>query len=194
MARSRASRSSAVSRADEMRHVGDVHAQPPAAVVELLQRDRVVEIAGVDRIDRDDRLAGEVRAVADRFVERFGLPRGPRPARPPAKLVGEVELADDRKRVDARLSARAEHFGDHAFAVVKRRREADHLDDDFVVGLGVFRARIADADRLGEQRAVDLHVGRARPIRNTCRRTGAFAARRSRRFRRAGRDRRRGAS
>ena len=47
------------------------------------------------------------------------------------------------------------------FAVVQRRGKADHLDDHFVVGLGVLRAGIADVDRPGEQRAVDLHVGRA---------------------------------
>ena len=77
------------------------------------------------------------------------------------EMVGQVELADDRERIDARLAARAEHFGDHALAVVQRRGEADHLDDHFVVGLGVLRAGIADVDRPGEQRAVDLHVGRA---------------------------------
>ena len=147
-------------RADEVRHVGDVDPQPPMPVVELLQRDGVVEIPRVDRIDRDDRLAGEIRAVADRFVERFGLPAGLVQG-VFGKMVGQVELADDRERVDARLSARAEHFGDHALAVVQRRREADHLDDDFVVGPRAFRAGIADVDRLGEQRAVDLHVGRA---------------------------------
>ena len=100
------------------------------------------------------------RAVADRFVERFGLPAGFVQGIF-GELVGQVELADDRERVDARLSARAEHFGDHALAVVQRRGEADHLDDHFVVGPGVLCARIADVDRPGEQRAVDLHVGRA---------------------------------
>ena len=43
----------------------------------LLERDRVVEVAGVDRVDRDDRLAGEIAAaVADRFVELLGLLAG----------------------------------------------------------------------------------------------------------------------
>ena len=41
------------------------------------------------------------------------------------------------------------------------RGKADHLDDDLVVGLGVLGAGIAEQDRLREQRAVDLHVGRA---------------------------------
>ena len=103
-----------------------------------------------------------------------------------AKLVGQVELADDRQRIDARLAARPEHLGDHALAVVQRRREADHLDDHLVVRPGVLRAGIADVDRLGEQRAVDLHVGRALPTRNTCRRTGGSAARRLRRLDRGG--------
>ena len=147
-------------RADEVRHVGDMHPQTPISAVELLQRDRVVEIPRVHRIDRDNRLGGEIRAVADRFVERFGLPAGFGQG-VFRKLVGQVHLADDRERVDARLSARAEHFGNHALAVVKRRREADHLDHDFIVGPAFLCAGIADVDRLGEQRAVDLHVGRA---------------------------------
>ena len=50
------------------------------------------------------------------------------------ELARQVELVDDRHRVDARLAARAEHFDDHAFAVADVRREADHLDDDLVVG------------------------------------------------------------
>ena len=37
-----------------------------------------------------------------------------------ANAVGQVELADDRQRVDARLAPRAEHLGDHAL----RRRAA----------------------------------------------------------------------
>ena len=126
---------------DEVRHVGDVHAQPPVAVVEPLQRDRVVEVAGVDRVDRDDRLAGQVEpAVADRFVELLGLLAGLFEG-VVGELVGQVELADDRQRVDARLAPRPEHLGDHAFAVVDVRGEADHLDDDLVVGLGALGAR-----------------------------------------------------
>ena len=38
------------------------------------------------------------------------------------------------------------------------RREADHLEHDFVVGLGVLRAGIADGDGLRKHRAVDLHI------------------------------------
>ena len=124
------------------------------------KRDGVVEIPRVDRVDRHDRLAGEVGPVADRFVERLGLLPGLVQG-VVGEMVGQVELADDRERVDARLSPRAEHFGNHALAVVQRRGEADHLDHHFVVGLGVFRPGIAHVDRLGEQRAVDLHVGRA---------------------------------
>ncbi len=38
------------------------------------------------------------------------------------------------------------------------RREADHFKHDFVVGLGIFRAGVADVDRLGKHRAVGLDV------------------------------------
>ena len=67
------------------------------------------------------------------------------------ELAGQVELVDDRHRVDARLAAGAEHFDDHAFAVADVRREADHFDDDFVVGLHALCAGVADVDRLARR-------------------------------------------
>ena len=71
------------------------------------------------------------------------------------KDVRQAESADDRQRIDARLAARAEHLGDDAFAAIVRRREAQHLDDDLVVGLGPLGAGIADEDAVGEDGAVD---------------------------------------
>ena len=56
---------------------------------------------------------------------------------------------------------RAEHFGDHALAVVSVGGKADHLDDDLVVAAGVLGAGIAQQDRLGEGHAVDADVGLA---------------------------------
>ena len=41
------------------------------------------------------------------------------------------------------------------------RREADHLDDDLVVGPHALRAGVADVDRVGEDLAVDLHHAHA---------------------------------
>ena len=55
---------------DEVRHVRDVHAEFPVAVVELLQADRVVVVLGVRRIDRDDRLVGQIE-TSMRFVFRI---------------------------------------------------------------------------------------------------------------------------
>ena len=76
-------------------------------------------------------------------------------------MLGQVELADDRERIDARSAVRAEHFGNHAFAVADRRGKADHLEDHFVVGPGGLGAGVAHINRLGKERAVDLNVGRA---------------------------------
>ncbi len=58
----------------EVRHVGDVDAQQPVAVLQPFERNRIVEVAGVDGVDRDDRLIREIApAAADRFVELLGL-------------------------------------------------------------------------------------------------------------------------
>ncbi len=147
-------------RADEVRNVGDVYAQPPMAVVELLQGNGIVEIAGVDRIDGDDRLAGQIEPAFDRLVEAVRLLPGLFQS-VCGEFLGQVELADDRERIDARRALRPQDLDDHPFAVVYGRGEADHFHDHFVVGPGVLGSRIADEDRLGEERAVDLHEGRA---------------------------------
>ena len=116
------------------------------AVLRTLERDRIVEIAGIDRVDRHDRLIGEiVAAAANRFVELVGL-LACFVERILGKLARQVELVDDRHRVDARLAASAEHFDDHAFAVADVRGEADHFDDDLVVRPHAFRAGIADVN------------------------------------------------
>ncbi len=74
MARSRASSSIAESHAHVVAHVGDVHAKAQQAV-DVLDRDGVVEVARVDRVDRE----GE--AVADVATARIGGER-----------LGDVEL------------------------------------------------------------------------------------------------------
>ena len=75
--------------------------------------------------------------------------------------VGQLELADDRQRIDARLAQRPEHLGDHALAVAELGGKADHVDHDFVVLADVLRPGVADGDRLGEHRAVDADVAGA---------------------------------
>ena len=48
-----------------VRDVGDVHAQPVVAVLQPLDRDRIVEVARVLAVDRDDRAIAEVGAAGD---------------------------------------------------------------------------------------------------------------------------------
>ncbi len=147
-------------RANEVRNVGDVDAQPPMPVVELFQRDGVVVVAGVHGINRDDRLARQVEALADRLVEAVGLLPGLVQG-VLGELFGQAELADDGERIDARLALRPQDLDDHALAFMDGRGEADHLDDHLVVGPGILRAGVADEDRLGEELAIDLHEGRS---------------------------------
>ncbi len=144
-----------------MRNVGDVNAQPPMPLVGPHQADRVVEIARVDRIDRNHHFAGQIGPLGrNRLVELFGFdPRFFQ--RVGRKRLGQIEFANDRQRVDARRAARAEDFGDHAFAVLIVGRKADHFQHDFVVGPGRLRAGIAHQDRPREWFAVDLHIGHA---------------------------------
>ena len=47
----------------EMRHVGNMHAESPVAVVQPLQRNGVVEIAGIDRIDGEKFETAQIHAA-----------------------------------------------------------------------------------------------------------------------------------
>ena len=134
-----------------------MHAEQPVAALDPLERDRVVEVAGVDGIDRDDGPPGEVAPVAlDRLGEPLGLP--PRVGRDRVgKRTRQGELVDHRLRVDARRSRRAEHLHDHAFAVAHVRGKPHHLHDDLVFVAGALRPRIAHGHGPGKAGAIDLH-------------------------------------
>ena len=172
-----------------MRHVGNVHPQPPMAAVERLQRNRVVEIAGVGRVDGDDRLSRSGRAAPAGSTRRTAPPpAGPLPRRP-RRSVGQVELAEDRQRIHPRLAPRPEHFHDHPFAVLHGRGEADHLEDHLVVARGALGAGSPTA--IGWAKSVpSTATYPRRRTGNTCRRTAGSGARGPRRLRRAGPRRR----
>ena len=156
--RMRASTSRRASGRHEMRDVGDVHAQPPAPVVRCGQRNGVVEVAGIDRVDGDDRLAGEIEAAPEmRLIELLGLLAGLF-QHFVGKLVAETELVDDRQRVDARAPRLPEDLREDRFARSEVRRKSQHFDHDFVVGPGSLRSRIADQDGIAERAAVHLDV------------------------------------
>ena len=57
-------------RTNEVRHVGNVNAESPVPIVLARQRDRVIEVPRVDRVDGDDRVAGQVEAGAERRASR----------------------------------------------------------------------------------------------------------------------------
>ncbi len=104
-----------------VRDVRDVHAEPVVAVRQLVDRDRVVEVARVLAVDRHGRPVAEVRAadaiaIAHDAAELFRFRDGV-----VAVLVRQVVLADDDRGVDARFLEPAEHLGD---AAERRARRA----------------------------------------------------------------------
>ena len=60
---------------DEMANVRDVHAQDPAALAVLVDRDRIVEVFGGHRIDGKDQILAQVFALGlgEALGEAFGL-------------------------------------------------------------------------------------------------------------------------
>ena len=147
--------------ADEVRDVGDVHAQQPVAPLDPLQRDRVVEVAGIDGIDRHDHAVSEIAAGGrDRLVEPIGL--GPRVVeRLFGERSGQAELVDHRLRVHAHVARLPEHLHHHALAVAEVRGKPHHLHHDLVVRVHALGAGIAHRDRPRHRRAIDLHPAQA---------------------------------
>ncbi len=71
------------------------------------------------------------------------------------ECVGDVECADDRQGIDARLAAPAEDLGDDPLAFQVGRGVSDDLDGHLVAGLGPLGPGVADVDWVVERRAVD---------------------------------------
>ncbi len=117
---------------DVMGHIRDVHSQPEVAVRQPLDRDRIVEVAGVFSVDGHGRDAPEIGAsanvlVADGTAQAHRL--GDRFTR---VRVGNAPLADDDFGVDARLVDVAEHFGDPTDCAARGGRPPRELDDHHV--------------------------------------------------------------
>ena len=125
---------------------------PGSAV--LGQRDGVVEVAGIDRVDRNHGLAGEIFPAVQvvlakllRLLARFRKHVF-------REFVRQSERANDRQRIDLRLAARPQNLGDNAFAALFRRGKAKHLDDDLVLRAHALGARVADIDAMAEDGAI----------------------------------------
>ena len=92
--------------------VGDVHAEPVVAVGQLLDRDRVVEVAGVLAVDGDDLPAAEIAAAGD-LARRHGMVAAAGLGDGVGGVgVGNAVLAQHDLGVDARIVETAEDFDD----------------------------------------------------------------------------------
>ncbi len=151
---------------DEVRHIRDVNAQLPSAVIELPDADRVVEVLRVRRVDRQDQFIGLVRAQ----VERRGAL-----ALPPLdllikraagltrlldaflrKLPRQAVGCDDRLGLDIGPARFAQHARDHALGKLVVPRILNQFKHDLVARLDVLGIRIAHDDRPAKLRAVRL--------------------------------------
>ena len=114
-----------------VRDVGDVHAEPEVAVRQLLDRDRIVEVARVLAVDRHRRAGRGSRCGRGCRARDTASPSRTASATASGGVrVGNAVLADDDLGVDARRVDVAEHFGDAADGAARRGRPARELDDD----------------------------------------------------------------
>ena len=150
-------------RLGEVADVRDVDGQHPVPGLRVdRHRRRVIEVAGVHRVDGHDQLVGEVGAAGEVGLGERGRRLAGLVQRRGRELLGQAERLDDRDQVDARLGVRAEHLGDDALAAALRRREPEHLDDDLVLRPGPLRPRVADRDAVREHGAV--HADQPLPV------------------------------
>ena len=149
---------------DEVRDVGDVHAQKPVAAIDPFQGDGVVKVSGIDRVDRHDHAIGQVATTGRNLLPKaVRLPAG-LGKRPLWKRAGQSELVNDRERVDASFAGGPEHLDDHAFAVAKVGGKPHHVHDYLVVLADSLGAGITDRNRPGEIRPVDPHPAAPRRL------------------------------
>ena len=150
-------------RPHEVSHVGDVHAEGPLVGARVMaDRDGVVEVLGVRRIDREREKVSQVVAVGP-GAPRLGLEGPVRLAGSLDDGVGELRPQavgrDDRLGLHVRLARLAEHPGDDPLGDVPVIRVVHELDHDLVAGprpSGALGVRVADEHGLVEHPAVGL--------------------------------------
>ena len=138
-----------------MRHVGDVHPQSPATLGENFQRDRVVEVAGVGRVDRDDRQRGQVLPVPEHLIVETRHDVSSRLEYLLGELLGQTVLVDDRLLINTRRVTLPEHLDNHSLTSPIRLGKLQHLQHNLVTGPGTRCAPISHLDRIIKQPAVD---------------------------------------
>ena len=117
-----------------MRHVRDVDAQGPATGgLVPLHRNRIIEILGLRRIDREDEFAGEVHTPGG-ILGRLGIEQ---PNCFPGfldhglgKLNRKSAGRDDRLRFDIGFAAGTKHLGDDPFGHEVTHGPDGQLEDD----------------------------------------------------------------
>ena len=137
-----------------MRDVGNVDAQRHRAVRAVGQADGVVIVAGVVGVDGDDGLGREVAAagqglLVDAAGGAAGLVQGGL-----GELVRQVELADDRQRVHARVAPVPQDLGDDRLARLAPQAVRDDLEDDLVLGAGAGAGGVGDGEVVEQDVAV----------------------------------------
>src|SRR6266852_2036994 len=119
-------------RFDVRSYIGNVHAQLPIFIVDLLDMNGVVKIARIIRIDRDDEFSSQIFAAfhsspLDRFRNFTGLIDNVF-----WELSRKPAFSNDRQHVDAGRSGGSEHFDDLTFWIDVTRFPRLEPDDYFV--------------------------------------------------------------
>ncbi len=125
-----------------------MYAQFNGAIVMALQGNRVVEIPGIGRINRDDRAIGQVLTA---FHRRFRIKRLRRPVRVlqrgRAEFLCKAVLLDDALRIHRRLTAPAEHLHDDPLRLLPLVGIANDLHHHLVARPRILRRHIRDPNR-----------------------------------------------
>ena len=143
---------------DVVRHVGDVHPQPPAPPLDALQRNGVVEVTRIDRVNRHDAVLAAIPAAFAVGLRHFRAQAPGLGLDLAREARRQLVLPDDRLDIDARRAWAADHLEQFALRRVVARRPLGDLDHHPVAATGLGLGLLA---KLGQINVVcDARVAR----------------------------------
>src|SRR5262245_27257052 len=102
-----------------MRDIRNVDSQQPVLAFRVDgRRNRVVEVAGIDRVYGDDRVVGEILAIAKIVLAESCRRQAGLRERVQREFVWNSKSANYRQRIDARVAGASQHFHNDTLATI----------------------------------------------------------------------------
>lgn len=143
-----------------MAHVGDVYTDFPVAVLEFLNRQGVVKVLGIGRVDGERGHIAHIDALGnllggDARLQGFGSLGNVL-----GILVGQAKLSQDSMNLGIVLTSHTQHVNHLADGRVGILGPVHNLDDHLVTGLAAGKFVERDEDIGGQELAICCQLGK----------------------------------